>query len=176
MGHFVKSHSWWVLELFYHKPLPYMKHRVSYLSAVRANMTGMSHIWQGYFGGSFLSFLSLSWFVTLYVQIKFKKNPHSSLNSNLPKIIENEPYPKILVFLLRQLSSLDGGARGGFYSDVSGSFHSWTSCGSLHTRMYHCPEWLIEKIKLKMKSTLWRCSCRSLWEIESKMIPQNEQR
>ena len=31
-----------------------------YLSAVRANMTGMSHMWQGYFGGSFLSFLSLS--------------------------------------------------------------------------------------------------------------------
>ena len=28
----------------------------SYLSAVRANMTGMSHMWHGYFGGSFLSF------------------------------------------------------------------------------------------------------------------------
>ena len=41
--------------LILNKPIP------KYLSAVRANMTGMSHMWQGYFGGSFLSFLSLSW-------------------------------------------------------------------------------------------------------------------
>ena len=34
---------------------PYITHD-SYLSAVRANMTGMSHMWHGYFGGSFLSF------------------------------------------------------------------------------------------------------------------------
>ena len=67
----------------------------------------------------------------------------------------SEPYLQQKALASQVLSSFsDAEARDGFCSDVSGSSHSWTSCGSLRTQMCHCPEGLFantKKMRLKIK-------------------------
>ena len=106
----------------------------------------------------------------------------------LPEQNSSEPYLQQKALAFQVLSSFsDAEARDGFCSGVSGSSRFWTSCGSLRIQMCRCPErsngtypWHLtpraNKARDLQEETLWRCSWRSRCDIESKMIPQKEQR
>ena len=72
-----------------------------------------------------------------------------------------EPYLQQKALASQVLSSFsDAEARDGFCSDVSGSSHSWTSCGSLRIQTCRCPEGAMIPLTLDTKSKHNKRICR----------------